>query len=156
MSQRARIMRGSRVCRWAVRVRLAAVVRFLLPERLFPPPPALPFLLGPVFLLELAELLPELAEREPPRPDPLRDAVVPLLEGVVPLRDAGVPRPEPDVPDLAPPLPGFEPPVPDCEPPVPDCDLPAALRDPPDDDGRRRFPLAETVVGSITSGGSSL
>jgi len=116
------MMTGSCVCRWAARVRLPAVVRFLLPERLFLPPPALPF-------------LPELPERDPPRPDPLRDAVVP--------------RPDPDVPDLLAPDLGL--------PAVLRDPLPAVLRDPLDplDEGRRRFVLAETVVGSITSGGSS-
>jgi hypothetical protein len=114
------MMTGSWVCGWVVRVRVAAVVRFLLPERLFPPPPAFPFRL-------------ELAERDP-RPEP-------------PLRDAVVPRPEPDLPDLlalvlAFPR-GFDP--------------PDAGREPFDEERRPpRFPPAVTVVGSITSGGSSL
>jgi hypothetical protein len=129
ISQRVRIITGSCVGRWAVRVRLPAVDRFLFPERLFPPPPVLPFRL-------------ELAERDPPRPDPLRDALVVRLE--VPLPDV----PRPDVPGLAPPVPGLG------LLPVLRDPLPAVLRDPLDE-GRRRFPLAETVVGSITSGGSS-
>jgi hypothetical protein len=106
-------------------VRVAAVVRFLLPERVFPPPPAFPFLL-------------ELAERDP-RPEP-------------PLRDAVVPRPEPDLPVLlalvlAFPF-GFDP---------LGFDPPDAVREPLDEERRPRgLPPAVTVVGSITSGGSSL
>jgi hypothetical protein len=114
------MMTGSWVCRWAVRVRVAAVVRFLLPERVFPPPPAFPFLL-------------ELAERDP-RPEP-------------PLRDAAVPRPEPDLPVLLALVLAFPRGV----------DPPDAVREPFDEERRpRRFPPAVTVVGSITSGGSSL
>jgi hypothetical protein len=82
------MMTGSFVCRWAVRVRLVAVVRFLFPERLFAPPPALPFLLEP-------------PERGP-RPDPLRDAVVPRAGPDLPFAVAFFPVLPPDfgLPDV--------------------------------------------------------
>jgi len=132
-------MTGSWVGGWAVRVRAAAVVRFLLPERDFPPPPAFPFLL-------------ELAERDPRPEPPPRDAVVPPLRDAVvpPLRDAVVPRPEPVLPDL-PVLLALVLAFPR------DFDPPDAGREPFDEERRPpRFPPAVTVVGSITSGGSSL
>jgi hypothetical protein len=67
-----------------------------------------------------------------------------------------VPRPDPDVPDLAPLAPDLDLADPDlADPDLADPDLPVVPRDPLDE-GRRRFALAETVVGSITSGGSSL
>jgi hypothetical protein len=79
---------------------------------------------------------------EPPergrRPDPLRPD---------PLRDAVVPRAEPDLPFVV----AFFPVLP------PDFGVPGLLRDPPDEERRAfRFPPGETVVGRITSGGSSL
>src|SRR5215469_14329132 len=107
MIQRVRMMTGSWVCRWAVRVRLAAAFPFLLPERLDPPPLEPPF-------------LPELAERDPPRPDPLREAVVLRADPDLP-----------DLPDLAPLAPDPDLPDPDlADPDLPDPDWPAVLRPP--------------------------
>jgi hypothetical protein len=82
------------------------------------------------FLLEPPEREPRPA---PSRPDPLRDAVAP--------------RAEPDLPFVV----AFFPVL------LPGFGVPDVLRGPLDEERRAfRFPPAETVVGRITSGGSSL